>query len=159
MDHLKLSIITVTYNAEPFIESTLISVAEQTFTDYEHLIIDGASDDTTLEVVKKYERNQLRVFSEPDKGLYDAMNKAIQKAKGEYIIFLNAGDVFYDEGTLTQVFTKSNGEDFIYGNTVVVGKGGKTRPYHKKKPDQSVVSYRSFINGMVICHQSMIVRR
>ncbi len=154
-----ISIITVTYNAEHFIESTLKSVSDQTFTDYEHLIIDGASNDETLNIVQKYIRAQLKVFSEPDEGLYDAMNKAIQKATGEYIIFLNAGDVFYDEGTLTQVFTKSKGEDFIYGDTVVVDQSGSARPYHKMKPYQNLLSYRSFINGMVICHQSMIVKR
>lgn len=153
-----ISIITVTYNAAKYIQSTMKSVSDQSFTDYEHLIIDGASSDDTLLIVDNFRRAQLVIYSEPDKGLYDAMNKALTKAKGEYILFLNAGDVFYDEDTLTKVFSKARGEDFIYGDTTVINEAGDTRSYHKKKPSQASISYRSFIDGMVVCHQSMIVK-
>jgi glycosyltransferase involved in cell wall biosynthesis len=154
-----ISIITVTYNAGNFIQATLRSVTRQTFLDYEHLIVDGASTDDTLEIINKNKSDKLIVYSEPDNGLYDAMNKAIMIAKGDYVIFLNAGDEFYSDDTLLQIFSKANGEDFIYGNTVVINKDGMTEPYHKPKPLQKELSWRSFINGMVICHQSMIVKK
>lgn len=159
MRHPKISIVTVTYNAQDFIESTLKSVFSQSYTHLEHVIIDGASTDDTMRIINHFTNDKLKVYSEKDSGLYDAMNKSFQKTSGEYIIFLNAGDVFYAEDTLTQVFSSSNGEDFIYGDTVIVNSEGVERPMHKPKPDQKSLSYRSFINGMVICHQSMIVKR
>ena len=88
-------------------------MSDQIFTDYEHLIIDGASDDTTLAIVNQYKREQLIVFSEPDNGLYDAMNKAVHKATGQYIMFLNAGDVFFNNETL-QRFFQSQKDKILY---------------------------------------------
>ena len=95
------TIITCTYNAEHTLERTIKSVDGQTYPDIEHLIIDGASKDGTLEIAATSER--ARVVSEPDKGLYDAMNKGISLAKGAYIIFLNAGDCFHRDDTLSEV--------------------------------------------------------
>ena len=108
---IKFSIITCTYNAESVLQRTLDSVMKQTCCNVEHLIIDGKSKDKTLAMVKAYKHkndvgesaHEIRVFSEPDKGLYDAMNKGIDRATGDYLVFLNAGDVFPSADTLEYV--------------------------------------------------------
>ena len=100
MTHPLFSIITVCYNAADTIVPTLRSVAKQSFTLYEHLVIDGASMDDTLARVDKYATPRTRVFSEPDNGIYDAMNKGMGQATGDYLIFLNAGDSFASSDTL-----------------------------------------------------------
>ena len=88
------SIITITYNAERELPATLASVDEQTCSDYEHLIIDGASTDGTLALANAPGNLRRHTFSEPDRGLYDAMNKGLNRARGTYVLFLNAGDAF-----------------------------------------------------------------
>ena len=97
------SIITVTYNAEATIEVTLHSVQQQTYRQIEHIIVDGGSKDHTLSIIEKYKDSYLHVISEPDKGLYDAMNKGIHLAKGDYLCFLNAGDTFHEVDTLEKI--------------------------------------------------------
>ena len=89
------SIVTITFNASAELPATLRSVAGQTFSDYEHIIVDGASRDNTIALVRNSGIRGLRILSEPDKGLYDAMNKGIVAATGRYLIFLNAGDAFH----------------------------------------------------------------
>jgi glycosyltransferase involved in cell wall biosynthesis len=89
----KLSVITVTYNAEHTLERTLKSVREQTYPAIEHIIVDGNSNDGTVALIHRYENERLKWISEPDKGLYDAMNKGIKMATGDYLCFLNAGEV------------------------------------------------------------------
>jgi glycosyltransferase involved in cell wall biosynthesis len=156
----KISIITIAYNAEKYIERTLISVTNQTYPNIEYIIIDGASKDSTLNIVSRYKSKISIVVTEPDKGLYDAMNKGIEKATGDYINFMNAGDEFYSNKTLSQVFINSNMEDFIYGDTIIVDEFDQSvSAYHKVKPKASDISYKSFINGMVVCHQSMIIKK
>ncbi|MGL5893430.1 MAG: glycosyltransferase, partial [Bacteroidales bacterium] len=93
----RFSIITVTYNAGQLLERTIESVLAQTSFNYEYIILDGQSKDNTLEIIKKYEHHINKWISEPDNGIYDAMNKAIDIARGEYILFLNAGDTFHSE--------------------------------------------------------------
>ena len=108
---IRFSIITCTFNAEAVIERTLDSVLEQTHSHLEHLIIDGASKDRTVEMAQHYKTksdeedhcHDVIICSEPDGGLYDAMNKAIAKATGDYVLFLNAGDVFPSPDTLEMV--------------------------------------------------------
>ena len=97
------SIITVTYNAEATIEVTLRSVQQQTYRQVEHIIVDGGSKDHTLSIIEKYKDSYLHVISEPDKGLYDAMNKGIRLATGDYLCFLNAGDSFHEVDTLEKI--------------------------------------------------------
>lgn len=99
----KFTIITVVLNAEKFLLPTLQSVANQTYTDYEHLIFDGGSKDGTADLVKQHSHSRLRWISEKDKGIYDAMNKAIRHAQGEWLYFLNAGDIFYEDQTLEKL--------------------------------------------------------
>ena len=103
---MKVSIVTITYNAARTLQRTLDSVACQTYADIEHLIIDGASKDDTLAIAERYQsqsRHTVVVRSEPDRGLYDAMNKGLQKATGEYLVFLNAGDSLYAPDTIETV--------------------------------------------------------
>ena len=155
---VKLSIITVTYNAEAFIEATIQSVGEQTFSDKEFVVVDGKSKDRTVEILKKYPNVVTRFLSEKDSGLYDAMNKAIALAEGEYIMFLNAGDLFYDEESLSEAFSNSQNADLIYGDTAII-----TEHYelvgmrHLRPPTQ--LTYKSFLHGMVICHQAIIAKK
>lgn len=154
-----ISIVTVTYNAENFIESTLKSVMDQTFKDYEHLIIDGSSRDSTLEIVSRYGRETLRLLSEPDKGIYDAMNKGIDMARGEYLLFLNAGDRFHSTDTLERYATEAKrGKDIIYGDTDIVDLEGKfLRKRHLSAP--IILTEDSFSSGMLICHQAFMVKK
>jgi glycosyltransferase involved in cell wall biosynthesis len=155
----KISIITVSYNAEIFLERTIKSVIAQTYKNIEYIIVDGASTDGTVSLIKQYEIYISNWISEKDKGHYDAMNKGLKMATGDYVWFMNAGDRIYDENTLENIISKSDNEDFIYGDTVRVKENGQQRGYHKQKPKDTNLSYRSFINGMVICHQSMMVKR
>ena len=120
---MKISIITATYNSENTLKDTLESVLKQTYADYEHIIIDGASKDETMEIVKSYEekyKGRLRYISEKDKGLYDAMNRGIQMATGDIIGILNSDDIYAHENVLSKIaetFTKTNC-DATYANLV-----------------------------------------
>lgn len=153
----KVSIITVVFNSEDLIEKTIKSVKSQTYQNIEYLIIDGASTDKTLEIIKKYKVDFL--LSEPDKNLYDAMNKGIKYASGEYLYFLNAGDIFFENNSLEKMISLSKGEDFLYGRTIFVDRFRRKRHYYKQTPYPDKLSYKSFINGMVISHQAMIVKK
>lgn len=153
------SIITVTYNAEQTLPATLRSVAEQTCKNYEYIIVDGKSEDGTLSLIRQSAIPH-RLICEPDKGIYDAMNKGLQAAQGEYLIFLNAGDSFYSPETL-QLITGTIGKqrpDIIYGETAIVNKNRKFIMMRRlKTPDR--LTWRSFAHGMVVCHQAFIVQR
>ena len=114
----KFSVITVTYNAEAVLEDTIQSVISQTYRHVEYIIVDGASKDKTLSIIDRYKDHIAKVTSEPDKGLYDAMNKGIRLATGDYLCFLNAGDSFHEDDTLQQmVHTLPGSElpDVVYG--------------------------------------------
>ena len=107
----KLSIITVNLNNKAGLQKTIESVFSQTFTDYEYLVIDGGSEDGSKELIKKYENKFVYWVSEKDKGIFNAMNKGILKASGEYLLFLNSGDYFYDSAVLDDVFDKAASTD------------------------------------------------
>lgn len=158
------SIITVTYNAEATIEATLLSVQQQTYRHMEHLIIDGASKDNTLLIINRYKGKNTRVISEPDKGLYDAMNKGIRLATGAYICFLNAGDTFHENDTLEKIVNGAgltiNGKspDILYGQTAIVdAKRRFLHMRHHTAPD--VLTWKTFQQGMLVCHQAFLVKR
>ncbi|MDE6802306.1 MAG: glycosyltransferase [Muribaculaceae bacterium] len=154
------SIITVTYNAADTIEPTLKSVASQTCTDYEHLIIDGKSTDSTLSIAEKYARSQLHIASGKDHGIYDAMNKGLSSAKGKYVIFMNAGDTFHTSDTLAKMAeAASENPGIIYGQTEIVSGTDRTpvAPRHLTAP--RILTMQSFKDGMLVCHQAMAVRR
>lgn len=154
-----ITIITVTFNAAGVIEKTMKSLKEQTFKDFEHLVIDGASTDSTLPLINQCALHQTRILSEPDKGLYDAMNKGLNLAKGEFILYLNAGDAFHSPVTLLHYYEKAlEGKDIIYGDTIIVDKAGnKISDRHLKAPE--CLSPKSFAKGMTICHQAFMVKK
>ena len=116
---LKISIITVCRNAEKVIEQTIKSVIGQTYNNIEYIIVDGASQDSTLDIVRVYlSKGNIRYISEPDNGIYDAMNKGIRMATGDYIQFLNAGDAFFSDDVVDKVVRNINSckADVVYGN-------------------------------------------
>lgn len=151
----KISIVTVCYNAKNEIEKTMKSVLSQSYENIEYIIIDGASTDNTLEIANslasKYNSRNLLIFSEPDKGIFDAMNKGIRKATGEWINFMNAGDVFYNEQVLEILFNSEIPENVgvVFGDTYTENGLFKMLPfiYNPQK-----------LCGMGISHQSLFVR-
>lgn len=155
------SIITVTYNAESTLPATLCSVKEQTCDLYEHIIMDGVSSDRTLKLAIDAGNTRARIFSSPDKGIYDAMNKAMEVAKGDYFIFLNAGDAFHSPDTLAVIAKAVMDKDYpgiVYGQTVLVdGDRRFIAPRHLTAPE--VLTLESFAEGMTVCHQAFIVNR
>ena len=157
------SIITVTYNAAATIEATLLSVRQQTYRHFEHLIIDGASKDNTLYIIYKYKDDNIKVFSEPDKGLYDAMNKGIRMASCDYLCFLNAGDTFHEVDTLEKIAntistTPDELPSILYGETAIVNAERQFLHMRRHKaPD--VLTWKSFQQGMLVCHQAFLVKR
>lgn len=158
----RFSIITVTYQAEAVLERTLQSVACQTYPYVDVHIIDGASQDGTLPICQKYASIITTVKSEPDKGLYDAMNKGLQSVKGDYLCFLNAGDQLQNPHTLQDLADsiESQGHDWpdvVYGETEIVDDNNNfVRMRRLSAPEQ--LSWRSFLNGMLVCHQAFWVR-
>jgi glycosyltransferase involved in cell wall biosynthesis len=167
------SIITIVYNGESLIEGTMRSVLNQTFTDYEYLIIDGKSKDNTFGIVeelrKKYPPDfsghplSIKALSEPDRGLYDAMNKGLAMAKGEFVLFLNAGDRLFETTTLEKVAKYATPDtDILFGETMLVNDdrqhiGTRTDLTVQKLPQN--LTWRSLRYGMVVCHQSFFARR
>jgi glycosyltransferase involved in cell wall biosynthesis len=159
--HPKFSIITVTYNAEKVLEDTIQSVIFQTYRNVEYIIVDGASKDHTLEIVNKYHNRINKVISEPDKGLYDAMNKGIQLATGDYLCFLNAGDKFHDSETLQKVVHTLKGQelpDVIYGETAIVDEEGHFL-HMRRLSAPAHLNWKSFKQGMLVCHQAFFANR
>ena len=126
--HPKFSIITVTYNAGKVLEDTIQSVITQTYKNVEYIIVDGKSTDSTMDIVNRYREHIHTIVSEPDKGLYDAMNKGIDLATGDYLCFLNAGDELHEDDTLQLIVHSLSGEkelpDVIYGETAIVDEEG-----------------------------------
>ncbi|MBO4315511.1 MAG: glycosyltransferase [Prevotella sp.] len=166
---IKFTIVTCTYNAANTCQRTFDSVIAQTYPYVEHLIIDGNSKDGTLPLAWDYmEENAAReslhdisITSEPDKGLYDAMNKGIAKATGDYILFLNAGDTFPNLDTLEQIANDiGEGEQLpavLYGDTDIVDERGNFIRHRRLSPPQNL-SWRSFKQGMLVCHQAFYAR-
>lgn len=154
----KISIITVVYNAESLIERTIKSVSEQSFKNIEFVIIDGGSTDNTLSVIQKYKNVIHCLISEKDKGIYDAMNKGLRLAKGEYVLFLNAGDELYEKDTLEKIFNNNTTADIFYGNTAVINKNGNIIADRRLTPPEKL-TWKSLRYGMCVSHQSFIARR
>lgn len=155
------SIITVTYNAASTLPRTLASVKSQTCRLFEYLIIDGASSDETLELAKSAGIAEMKIESGKDKGIYDAMNKGLNMAKGEYVIFLNAGDAFHEPTTLQLIADAIMEDDFpgiVYGQTDIVDiEGNRLGERHLKAPCD--LTLKSFRDGMLVCHQAFVALR
>ena len=153
----KISVVTVCRNAENCLEETILSVLSQNYLGFEYIITDGNSTDGTMEIVRKYERPfaekgvKYSFQSEPDKGIYDAMNKSLDKASGEWILFMNAGDSFFDDKVLETIFQQDYLDcDFIYGNVVLLENGKYKKAY--------VGSINDITDQSPICHQGTMTR-
>lgn len=156
-----LSVITVTYNAEHTLERTLKSVREQSYPHIEHVIVDGESKDGTVRLIRQYENDKMAWKSEPDRGLYDAMNKAAWMATGDYLCFLNAGDTFFAPDTVEKMmrsFIDGQPPDLLYGETAIVDERGAFLHMRRLRAPEKL-SWKSFKQGMVVCHQAFIVKR
>lgn len=154
------SIVTVCYNAEAELEDTIQSVIAQTYRHVEYIIVDGASKDGTLAIIERYKERIARVVSEPDKGLYDAMNKGLRLATGDYVCFLNAGDCFHEDSTLQQMadcLTKAELPDVLYGETALVDKERHFVRMRRLSAPKTL-TWRSFKQGMLVCHQAFFAR-
>lgn len=155
-----VSIITITYNAAKVLSPTMKSVASQTFKDFEHIVVDGASADDTISIARNEGTDSLRLLSEKDSGIYDAMNKGMRLSRGEYLLFLNAGDSFASPHSLAHYAAAiaDGAPDIIYADTDIVGPDRRVlRPRHLSAPE--FLTKRSFSKGMLVCHQAFMVKR
>ncbi|MBB5396291.1 glycosyltransferase family 2 protein [Mucilaginibacter sp. AK015] len=153
-----LSVITIVYNNARDIERTMLSVLNQTYRGIEYIVVDGASTDGTLDIIKRYENSIATFVSEKDKGIYDAMNKGLALATGDYVIFMNSGDEFYASDTVAKVFATAPDADIYYGETEMVNDTRESlgRRRHKVPPK---FTWRSFKYGMSLSHQAIYIRR
>jgi glycosyltransferase involved in cell wall biosynthesis len=149
-----LSIITVVFNGADFIEETILSVARQDYDNIEYLIIDGGSNDRTLEIICSYQHVIDYYISEPDTGIYNAMNKGLKKCSGDYVWFMNAGDSLFSETVVSELFAAQPFRSYYFGNTMLIGLDGRES---KLSIAPKVLSVRSLARGMVVSHQSFIV--
>ena len=156
-----ITIITICYNAQSTISRTLESIQAQTYIDLEYLVIDGASRDATLELVSRL-APRARVFSERDQGIYDAMNKGLKHATGDYVWYINAGDALPSPTTVeelvSEAFADGREPDVIYGDTRLIDAEGRDLGLRRLRPPHEL-TWRSFEEGMLVCHQAFIVRR
>jgi len=162
---VKFTIATCTYNAAQELPATLESVRGQKYRDVEHLIVDGASKDDSLNILLRYKSQNdamencldVKIISEPDNGLYEAMNKALRHATGDYILFLNSGDRLHDEETLTRIAEIAEQSDVmpgvIYGFTNIVDHSGSFVRKRRLEPPAEL-HWTSFKSGMLVCHQA-----
>lgn len=157
----RFSVITVTYNAGKVLEDTIQSIMTQTYKHIEYIIIDGGSKDNTLAIIDKYRDHVHTLISGPDKGLYDAMNKGIAVATGDYLCFLNAGDSFHEDDTLQLMLhsiTGSNLPDVLYGETALVDNEGHFVGMRRLSAPENL-NWKSFKQGMLVCHQAFFAKR
>jgi glycosyltransferase involved in cell wall biosynthesis len=169
----KFTIITITYNAEAVVGRTLESVLHQTYEAVEHLIIDGASKDNTMALAEQYKQqsdqsscgHKVIIKSEPDHGIYDAMNKGLTQASGDYIVYMNAGDFFPTSETLEDIARSCRLNELpsnelpavLYGHTDIVDNQGKFLHHRRLSPPHNL-TWRSFLHGMLVCHQAFYAR-
>lgn len=151
---MKITIVTVCLNAEKTIELTMQSILKQTYKKIEYLIIDGKSNDRTLDIIDKYlDDSRIKLLSEKDNGLYNAMNKAIDLCSGEYIIFINSGDVFCDDEVLEDMVPHLR-SDLVYGNVIrKTRNGNRLEKYHGKYRIMSLL-----LMGRMMSHQCLFTR-
>jgi glycosyltransferase involved in cell wall biosynthesis len=170
---IRFSVITITYNAGNVLQRTLQSVLSQTYEGVEHLIIDGASKDNTVALAERYKaesdasdnHHKVIIQSEPDQGIYDAMNKGLTQASGDYIVYMNAGDSFPNADTLEQIVHRAQLNQtpsaelpgVLYGNTDITDAAGHYLHPRRLQPP-SKLSWRSFRQGMLVCHQAFYAR-
>ncbi|MBB6458925.1 glycosyltransferase family 2 protein [Flammeovirga kamogawensis] len=148
----KVSVITISYNCESEIEPTLKSVIAQDYKAIEFVVIDGASKDRTFDIISEYKNDIDVLVSEADKGIYDAMNKGVQKASGDWVIFMNAGDTFYNEKAISSIMSKADEDtQLLYGDHEVV--------YDHLTKVKSGIPVENLWKGMICSHQALFVKR
>lgn len=154
---MKISIITICYNNEADIRATIESVISQTYDDYEYIIVDGASSDNTLKIIEEYKSNISKIISEPDKNLYDAMNKGIKMATGDVVGLIHAGDRLYDNKVVEKIATHflNNDIDVSYGHSKIVN----AKDNHVRINKSPEFKRSKIKNGWMPSHQSIYVRR
>lgn len=145
----KITIIIPTYNSSATLGAALNSILEQSFVDFEILIMDGCSTDNTLEIAQSFSDERVKIYSEPDKGVYDAMNKGIEKSNGEWLYFLGSDDTLYDRDVLLTVSSNFENNNFVYGNCFLIN----SRDYYSGSFDLNRLLYSN------ICHQGIFYRR
>lgn len=156
-----ISIITVVYNSQKYLEGTIKSILRQSDNNFEYIVVDGGSTDGTVMLLKKYDKDIDKWISEPDDGLYHAMNKALKMASGIYVWFVNSGDKIYCDKTielLSKIAKDNSFPDVIYGETVIIDEHDKEIGLRRLKPPLNL-TWESLINGLVVCHQSFIVKK
>lgn len=158
MESPKLSIITIVFNNVRDIEFTVRSVIGQDYHHVEYIVIDGLSSDGTLDVLNRYAEHIDILISEKDAGIYDAMNKGLSLATGEYVLFLNSGDELYDKHTLKDIFAAADNADIYYGETKLINEDRAIIGERRHKAPENF-NWKSFKYGMNICHQAIYVKR
>lgn len=157
----RISIITICYNAASTITRTLRSVSAQTYPNIQYLIIDGASKDNTLELVREL-ASEAEVYSERDKGIYDAMNKGLDRATGDYVWYVNAGDALASPTTVEDLVratcTGDSLPDVLYGDTRLIDSEDHDLGLRRLRPPHQL-DWRSFRSGMLVCHQAFVAKR
>ncbi|MCR5455403.1 MAG: glycosyltransferase [Bacteroidales bacterium] len=155
----KISIITVVYNSEKYIRRTIESIVGQDYPEVEYIIIDGKSKDNTMKIVDEYRDRIAVVVSEPDKGLYDAMNKGLRHATGDYVLYINSGDALSSPSLLSEIFANTpEDSDVIYGDTQITDEDGNIMHNRRHRPPDTL-SWKDYKRGMLVCHQSFIAKR
>jgi len=149
----KLSIVTINYNNALGLKKTIETVVDQTFKDYEYIIIDGGSTDSSVSIINQYAEKLNYWVSEKDNGVYHAMNKGIKAATGEYILMLNSGDILTGSDVLERVFTNDVTADIVYADVLWNDNGKITEERHADK-----LSFHYFRHNF-LCHQSVFIRR
>ena len=157
----RISIITICYNAASTITRTLRSVSAQTYPNIQYLIIDGASKDNTLELVREL-APEAEIYSERDKGIYDAMNKGLDRATGDYVWYVNAGDALASPTTVEDLVRATcTGDilpDVLYGDTRLIDAEDHDLGLRRLRPPLQL-DWRSFRSGMLVCHQAFVAKR
>jgi glycosyltransferase involved in cell wall biosynthesis len=153
-----ISIITIVYNGVDVLNKTIDSIASQTYPHVEYIVVDGASTDGTVDLIQSNEDKISKWISEPDKGLYDAMNKGIKMASGDYLWFINAGDEIYSPTTVEQFITGIGEQwpEVLYGDTVMIDSDGNEIGERRLQPPARL-TWQDFHDGMLVSHQSILV--
>jgi len=151
-----VSIITIVYNGADTLQKTIDSIACQSYQNIEYIIVDGGSSDGTLDIIEANKKVIAKWISEPDDGLYDAMNKGIDLASGDYLWFINSGDEIYDAETLSNMFVDDDLADIYYGDTVMINTKGEVIGERRLQPPITL-KYTDFKKGMLVSHQSILV--
>jgi len=154
----KLSVITIVYNNVRDIERTMLSVLNQTYQNIEYILIDGLSNDGTKDIIYKYKDRLAQFISEKDKGIYDAMNKGLALATGDYVLFMNSGDEIYALETVSAIFATAPNADIYYGETEMYNDAWESLGQRRHHVPETF-DWHSFKHGMSISHQAFYVKR